>query len=147
MDDIEQRMKEADEQFAAQWQQVQQVQRELAALSVTRRSMDRSVEVTVGAQGELSGLRFINDKYQSMTAQQLAGSILDAAAAARLQILEQANQRLSVIPGIGAVAMTGGLEDMELDLDALLAPLRAEGVEVPAMKDPADRKKSEEPRA
>jgi hypothetical protein len=41
------------------------------------------VEVTVGAQGQLSGLRFLDNRFQSMAGPQLAASILEAAEKAR----------------------------------------------------------------
>ncbi|MFE4654280.1 YbaB/EbfC family nucleoid-associated protein [Streptomyces sp. NPDC056707] len=65
------------------------VQERLASSSFTTTSKDRSVEVTVGAQGELTGLRFLERKYRTMAAPQLAASVLEATTRARAQAAER----------------------------------------------------------
>ncbi|MFG2115610.1 YbaB/EbfC family nucleoid-associated protein [Streptomyces sp. NPDC048718] len=56
---------------------------ELRQASYTVRSRDRAVEVTVGSQGQLTGLRFLDGRHRTMTAAELASSVLGAAAEAR----------------------------------------------------------------
>ncbi|MFC4034386.1 YbaB/EbfC family nucleoid-associated protein [Streptomyces polygonati] len=56
---------------------------ELRAATYTVRSRDRSVEVTLGPQGELAGLRFLDERHRTMSAAQLASAVLEAAAEAR----------------------------------------------------------------
>ncbi|MFF7758964.1 YbaB/EbfC family nucleoid-associated protein [Streptomyces griseorubiginosus] len=79
----EQRLAEAMAELDATRAAVARAEAELAEAAVTVRSKDRSVEVTVGPQGELTGLRFLEDRYRTMAAGQLAASVLEAAAEAR----------------------------------------------------------------
>ncbi|KUN29800.1 hypothetical protein AQJ23_03380 [Streptomyces antibioticus] len=79
----EKRLAEAMAELDATREAVARAEAELAEASVRVRSKDRSVEVTVGPQGELTGLRFLEDRYRSMSAGQLAASVLEAAAEAR----------------------------------------------------------------
>jgi hypothetical protein len=44
------------------------------------------VEVTVGPQGELTGLKFLDGKYRTMAAAELAASVLESAEQARTQM-------------------------------------------------------------
>jgi hypothetical protein len=44
------------------------------------------VEATVGAQGELTGLKLLDNKHQSMTGPQLAASIMEAVQQGRAQM-------------------------------------------------------------
>ena len=79
----EQRLAEAMAELDATRAAVAHAEAELAEAAVTVRSKDRSVEATVGPQGELTGLRFLEDRYRTMAAGQLASSVLEAAAEAR----------------------------------------------------------------
>ncbi|MFE4816992.1 YbaB/EbfC family nucleoid-associated protein [Streptomyces sp. NPDC056704] len=79
----EQRLAEAMAELDATRAAVARAEAELAEAAITVRSKDRSVEVTVGPQGELTGLRFLEDRYRTMAAGQLAASVLEAAAEAR----------------------------------------------------------------
>ncbi|MFG2945824.1 YbaB/EbfC family nucleoid-associated protein [Streptomyces adustus] len=79
----EQRLAQAVAELDATRKAVARAEAELAEASVTVRSKDRAVEVTVGPQGELTGLRFLEDRYRTMAAGQLAASVLQAAAEAR----------------------------------------------------------------
>ncbi|WP_406841733.1 YbaB/EbfC family nucleoid-associated protein (plasmid) [Streptomyces sp. AHU1] len=79
MDEIGEKLVKAMEQLESTQKAVQRAEKELKTSSVTIRSKDLAVEVTVGAQGDLTGLRFLGDKYRSMSGSQLSSSILDAA--------------------------------------------------------------------
>ncbi|MFF7334903.1 YbaB/EbfC family nucleoid-associated protein [Streptomyces sp. NPDC090306] len=80
---IEQRLAKAMEQLEATEAAVARAEGELAHAEATVRSADRVVEVTVTAQGDLSAVRFLGDKYRTMPAGQLAASVLDAVQEAR----------------------------------------------------------------
>ncbi|MGW6455757.1 YbaB/EbfC family nucleoid-associated protein [Streptomyces sp. NPDC055078] len=60
-------------------QAVAATEERLRAASVTVRSRDRSVEVTVDAQGHLAEVRFLDGKYRAMGAAQLAAAVIEAA--------------------------------------------------------------------
>ncbi|MFF4792918.1 YbaB/EbfC family nucleoid-associated protein [Streptomyces sp. NPDC001276] len=56
---------------------------ELRAATRVVRSRDRSVEATVGSQGQLVDLRFLDNKYRTMSPTELSASVLEAASQAR----------------------------------------------------------------
>ncbi|MFF3334499.1 YbaB/EbfC family nucleoid-associated protein [Streptomyces sp. NPDC002888] len=68
---------------------VARAESELRRASVTVRSKDRAVEATVGHQGELTALRFLDGKYRTMAAGELAASVLEATERARTQMSRQ----------------------------------------------------------
>jgi DNA-binding protein YbaB len=78
-DSPEARIAEARERLEATKAAVARARAGLADASTTARSKDRSVEVTVGPQGELKRVRFLDDKYRTMEAAQLAAAVLEAA--------------------------------------------------------------------
>ncbi|MBU6533102.1 YbaB/EbfC family nucleoid-associated protein [Streptomyces sp. NPDC057245] len=61
-------------------------QSELDAASVSARSADRSVRVSVGAKGELTGLEFLDGRYRTMAAAQLSAAVLEATNLARAEM-------------------------------------------------------------
>ena len=75
----EQRITDAMAHLEATEAAVAKAEAELREKSVTMRSPDRSVEVTVGHQGELVGLRFLEGKYRTMAAAELAAVVLETA--------------------------------------------------------------------
>lgn len=117
-------------EFTKQHESLMKARDDVMALSVTVRSKDRAVEVTVGSQGEASGMRFLNNKYKEMSGQALATSILDTMARARQEIADQVAARFeSVSGGIpGGVPGVAGKGMEGFDLDRLLEPLSAEGL-------------------
>ncbi|MGW2014591.1 YbaB/EbfC family nucleoid-associated protein [Streptomyces sp. NPDC001927] len=86
---MEQRIAQAMAELEAVQKAVAEAEAELSEASVTVRSKDRSVEVTVGPQGELTGLRFLGTAYRTMEAGTLAVAVLDAAGQARSQMARQ----------------------------------------------------------
>lgn len=80
---IEQRLARAIADLETTQTEVARAERELADASATVRSPDRAVQVTVSAQGDLTELKFLDDKYRTMSATQLAASVLEAAQEAR----------------------------------------------------------------
>ncbi|KOV72962.1 hypothetical protein ADL00_05530 [Streptomyces sp. AS58] len=65
---------------------VARTERELRQASFAVLSSDRAVRATVGPQGELAGIEFLENKYRDMSPQELAASVLEAASAARLKM-------------------------------------------------------------
>ncbi|MGW3650349.1 YbaB/EbfC family nucleoid-associated protein [Streptomyces sp. NPDC000878] len=80
---IEQRLAQAMADLETTQTEVARAERELADATSTVRSPDRSVEVTVSAQGDLTELKFLDGKYRTMSATQLAASVLEAVQEAR----------------------------------------------------------------
>ncbi|MFJ4152945.1 YbaB/EbfC family nucleoid-associated protein [Streptomyces galbus] len=85
-DEILKRLAQAQAEMEATRAAVTRAEQELKRTSVTVISRDRSVEVTVGPQGEISGLQFLDGKYRTMGAPHLAASILEAAGEGRAQM-------------------------------------------------------------
>ncbi|WP_299531699.1 YbaB/EbfC family nucleoid-associated protein [uncultured Streptomyces sp.] len=79
LEPIERRIARARAELEAVQAAVARAESELRSASVTTRSRDRAVEATVGPQGQLTHLRFLDNKYRNMTATQLASSVLEAA--------------------------------------------------------------------
>ena len=83
---IEQRLAKAVAELEATEAAVARAEGELAHAESTVRSADRAVEVTVSAQGDLRALTFLDDKYKTMPAGQLAASVLEAVQEARARM-------------------------------------------------------------
>ncbi|MEU5093235.1 YbaB/EbfC family nucleoid-associated protein [Streptomyces sp. NPDC020996] len=99
---------------------VARAEAELREASCTVRSRDRAVEVTVGHQGELTALRFLDGKYRNMTAGELAGSVLEAAERARTQMARQVMETFEPFtrPSDAVPEMTG----VDVDWRAIFGP-------------------------
>ncbi|MCO5971948.1 YbaB/EbfC family nucleoid-associated protein [Actinoallomurus soli] len=76
---MEQRIAEARARLESTRAAVARARADLSSSSSTARSKDRSVEVTVGPQGELQRVKFLDEKFRTMEAAQLAASIVEAA--------------------------------------------------------------------
>lgn len=105
----EQRLAEAIAELESTRAAVARAEAELAEAAVTVRSKDRSSEVTVGPQGELTGLRFLEDRYRTMAAGQLAASVLEAVAEARGLMARQVMDAFEPFtrPSTGVPELTG----------------------------------------
>ncbi|MFI8008294.1 YbaB/EbfC family nucleoid-associated protein [Streptomyces sp. NPDC086010] len=138
MEDWKSFLPKNESDLLAQWDQLQKARTDLLALSVTRRSADASVEVTCDGQGELSGLRFLNDKYRTMSSKQLAASVLEAVTEARRHVHGQVQERMGDLVGLGALP---GWEELgEFDWNDFLKPMREEGYDLDALADRAKKK-------
>ncbi|MCX5355745.1 YbaB/EbfC family nucleoid-associated protein [Streptomyces mirabilis] len=115
---FEQHIQQALSEFTQHREALARVRGEMASLSATVRSKDRAVEVTVGAQGEVTGLRFLNNRHQAMSGQKLAASVLDALMQARQDVLSRATTLFGSVSGIGSGIV--GADPEEFDLDRLL---------------------------
>lgn len=83
---MQERIAQAMAELQATQAAVARAEAELRQASATVRSSDRVVEATVGAQGELTGLKFLDNKHQNMTGPQLASSIMEAVRQGRAQM-------------------------------------------------------------
>ncbi|MGW3496349.1 YbaB/EbfC family nucleoid-associated protein [Streptomyces sp. NPDC001020] len=71
--------------FAEQYGVLTRAREQMRALSVTARSRDGVVEVTVGADGRVSGVRFVDKRFRELAGPQLADSLLEALTTARAE--------------------------------------------------------------
>ncbi|MFF3713944.1 YbaB/EbfC family nucleoid-associated protein [Streptomyces phaeochromogenes] len=110
---IEDRVARARAHLKATEEAAAKVRGELAAASVTARSADRSVQVAVGAKGELTSLEFLDGKYRSMAASQLSASVLEAANAARAEMARRVVDTLDPLTRMTA----GGLAPERMGVD------------------------------
>lgn len=88
-DSMRERLEQAMADLERTQNAVAHANEELRSASVTVRSKDRSVEATVGPQGELTKLRFLDGKYRTMGAEQLAAAVLEAAGQGRAQMAKK----------------------------------------------------------
>uniref|UniRef100_UPI002F906D7D YbaB/EbfC family nucleoid-associated protein n=1 Tax=Streptomyces anthocyanicus TaxID=68174 RepID=UPI002F906D7D len=89
------------------------------ATSVVR-SGDAAVEVTVGSQGQLIGLRFLGGKYRTMGAAELAASVLDAATRARDTMSRRVME--AFMPFTAPMTSLPNSKGIEVDWAALFGP-------------------------
>ncbi|MFF3503292.1 YbaB/EbfC family nucleoid-associated protein [Streptomyces sp. NPDC003247] len=116
---LQEQQQQALDAFTKQRQALIDAREEIRTLSVTARSRDGVVEVTVGHDGTPSGLRFLNNRFKEVTGQALAASVLEAMAMSRSQMTSRA---MAVLQGAGGAApsgLDGGVLD-RLDLGRLL---------------------------
>jgi DNA-binding protein YbaB len=112
---MEQRLANAMAELEAVQAAVARAEGELRQASATARSRDRAVEVTVGPQGELTGLKFLDGKYLTMGAAQLAASVLEAAGQGRAEMAHRVMETFAPLTRpSGRVPEFGGI-DVEWD--------------------------------
>ncbi|MFJ2478093.1 YbaB/EbfC family nucleoid-associated protein [Streptomyces sp. NPDC087659] len=116
----EQRIAEAMADLEATQASVAKAEEELKHTFVTVRSEDRAVEVTVGAQGELTGLQFLDGKYRNMDAAELAASVLESASEARLQISRKVVQAFK--PFTEPRMSVPGMKGLDIDWEKIFGP-------------------------
>ncbi|MFE7928969.1 YbaB/EbfC family nucleoid-associated protein [Streptomyces sp. NPDC057456] len=110
---INQQIAEAMAHLEATQAAVAKAEAGLRNATATARSRDRAVEATVGAQGQLTGVKFLDSKYQGMTATQLAASMMEAAEQARTKVTRQVMDTFG--PLMGANPAIPGGRGIELD--------------------------------
>jgi DNA-binding protein YbaB len=110
---INQQIAEAMAHLEATQAAVAKAEAGLRGATATARSRDRAVEVTVGPQGQLTGMKFLDSKYQGMTATQLAASVVEAAEQARTKVTRQVMDTFG--PLMGANPAIPGGRPVELD--------------------------------
>ncbi|WP_405757707.1 YbaB/EbfC family nucleoid-associated protein [Streptomyces sp. NBC_01420] len=122
---IEQRLAKAMAELEETEAAVARAESELAHAEATVRSADRSVEVTVSAQGDMTALTFLDDKYRTMPAGQLAASVLEAAQEARARMARRVMSTFE--PFTHANAETPELTGFDVDWNKIFGPGVLEG--------------------
>ncbi|MEU0101436.1 YbaB/EbfC family nucleoid-associated protein [Streptomyces sp. NPDC006267] len=119
-DSLEQRIERAMAELKATEAAVARTERELREASFDSLSSDRAVRVTVGPQGELSDLEFLDGKYRTMAPQELAASVLEAAQAARTRMGRHVMQAMAPFAEVsdGLPELSG----MDVDWEKLFGP-------------------------
>ncbi|MGW1505866.1 YbaB/EbfC family nucleoid-associated protein [Streptomyces mirabilis] len=121
---IEQRVAQAMAHLKATEEAVAKAQSELNAASVTARSADRSVRVTVGAKGELTSLEFLDGKYRAMAAAQLSATVLEAVNTARADMARRVVETLDPLVRMSAQGTVP--ERMGVDWDSIFGSMLSE---------------------
>lgn len=117
---MEQRIAKAIAELQAVETAVARAEEDLRDSSLTVRSRDRAVEVTVGPQGELTGLRFLDSRYRNMPAAQLAASVLEASDQARAEMAYRVREIFEPLTRPTGVAPEFG--GFDVDWDRVLGP-------------------------
>jgi DNA-binding protein YbaB len=117
---MEQRVAKAMAELQAVEAAVARAEEDLRGASHTVRSRDRTVEVTVGPQGELTGLRFLDGRYRSMPAGQLAASVLEAVGQGRAEMAHRVREIFEPLTRPSGVAPEFG--GFDVDWDRILGP-------------------------
>ncbi len=76
--------------FAERYGTLSRAREQMRALSVTARSRDGVVEVTVGANGHAAWIHFVDKRFRGMAASQLGASVLEALTTARAEVAARA---------------------------------------------------------
>ncbi|MGO4750479.1 YbaB/EbfC family nucleoid-associated protein, partial [Streptomyces sp. 2MCAF27] len=87
-DSIKDRLAKAVANLEETQMAVARAREQLSVASATVRSRDRSVEVTVNSQGQLSEVKFLDGKYRAMGAAQLSASVIEAAQQAQAEMAQ-----------------------------------------------------------
>ncbi|MDQ0988456.1 YbaB/EbfC family nucleoid-associated protein [Streptomyces sp. V2I9] len=119
-DSLDQRVERAMAELKATEEAVARTERELREASFDAVSSDRAVRVTVGPQGELSNLEFLEGKYRGMTSQQLAASVLEASQEARTRMGRHVMQAMA--PFAGTSEGMPELSGLDVDWGKLFGP-------------------------
>ncbi|MFI5689330.1 YbaB/EbfC family nucleoid-associated protein [Streptomyces sp. NPDC051636] len=126
---LEDRVAQAMAHLKATEEAVAKVEGELSQASETARSADRSVQVTVGAKGELAGLEFLGGMYKNMTAAQLSAAVLEATNKARA---EMARRVVGMLDPIARKVPGGGMsERRNVDWDKIFGSMLSDPSDAP----------------
>lgn len=122
---IEARLNQARADLAATQAAFARAEEDLRSATTTVLSADRAVEVTVGPQGELTGLKFLDGKYRNMGAAQLAASVLEAAERGRAEMARRVMDTFQPIAeGMRMPeAQVPGAEARKIDWEGIFGPL------------------------
>ncbi|MFC9287690.1 YbaB/EbfC family nucleoid-associated protein [Streptomyces sp. NPDC057052] len=117
---LEKRLEKAMAELQAAQEAVARTERELRQASFAVLSSDRAVRATVGPQGELTAIEFLENKYRDMSPQELAASVLEAASAARLKMNRHVMKAMA--PFTEPSAEVPELKGFELDWERIFGP-------------------------
>ncbi|WP_326813246.1 YbaB/EbfC family nucleoid-associated protein (plasmid) [Streptomyces scopuliridis] len=95
-------------------------ERQMSAFASSAHSADGSVEVSVGGQGEVTEVRFLDGKYRSMTASQLSEAVLSTIQEARSHHSRMVRDLFEPLTRPSAVMPE--LPGLELDWDRIVGP-------------------------
>lgn len=138
---LEKRLAQANAELESVQAAVAEAEQRMSAFSSSVLSKDGSVEVTVGARGELSGLRFLDGKYRAMSASQLADAVLDTVHEARSHHARAVRDLFEPLTRPSAVVPE--LPGMGIDWDRLVGPAADALPEEPAPRTASDRLRDE----
>ncbi|MFG3237359.1 YbaB/EbfC family nucleoid-associated protein [Streptomyces antibioticus] len=125
MEPVEERLAKAMEALETTRAAVADAEERLRSASVTLMSKDRSLEITVGARGELTAMKFHDGKYRAMAPTQLAAVIMQTLGEARSRMARQVLETYQPISE-GVPRLTG-VPGVEIDWDGLFGSLVSEG--------------------
>ncbi|MFK8911621.1 YbaB/EbfC family nucleoid-associated protein [Streptomyces sp. YS-3] len=133
---LEERLAEAMAEFEETRAMLADAAAAASRVCATVMAKDRSVEVSMGAQGELTQIRFPTNAYRSMPSAQLASVLMSTISSARRQAADQLADIYRPFGPIPALSpdVSGGVT--EVDWAEMFAPLREEGVPTPPVKAP-----------
>lgn len=140
-DELEKKLAAANAELESVQAAVAEAERQLTVFSSSVLSKDGSVEVTVGAQGELTALRFLDGKYRSMSASQLANAVLDTVQEARSHHARAVRDLFE--PLTRPSESVPGLPGMEIDWDRIVGPAAEALPEEPEARSAGDRLRDE----
>ncbi|MCL6675201.1 YbaB/EbfC family nucleoid-associated protein [Streptomyces panaciradicis] len=125
MEPVEERLAKAMELLESTRAAVADAEQRLRSAAVTVMSKDRSVEITVGPQGEVTALRFHDGKYRAMAPAQLSAVILQTLGQARSRMAQQVLDTYRPISE-GMPQLTD-VPGVEIDWEGLFGSMVAEG--------------------
>jgi hypothetical protein len=100
-DALKRRVAQARAEAEAVEAAVRRAEERLRGSSTVARSEDGAVEATVGARGELTGLRFPDAKYRDMTGPELGAAVVEAVRQGRDRAAREAVRALRPLGGSG----------------------------------------------
>ncbi|MFJ8027536.1 YbaB/EbfC family nucleoid-associated protein [Streptomyces sp. NPDC096311] len=138
---LEKKIAQANAELASVQAAVSAAELQMSTFASTVMSKDGSVEATVGAQGELTGLRFLDGKYRSMSPSQLADAVLDTVQEARSHHARAVRDLFE--PLTRPSATMPELPGLEIDWDRIVGPAADELPEGPGARSANDRLRDE----
>ncbi|MFJ5143392.1 YbaB/EbfC family nucleoid-associated protein [Streptomyces sp. NPDC088707] len=119
-DSIQARVEEARAALEATEVRIAEVEEELRGAVSKVRSRDRSVEVTVGPRGELQRIRFLENRYRTMSEAQLASSVMEAVDGARSRMARRVMEAYT--PLTDSLAGLPGMDPERIGLERFFGP-------------------------
>ncbi|MFD3941811.1 YbaB/EbfC family nucleoid-associated protein [Streptomyces sp. NPDC058579] len=110
---IEERLAMAIADLEASERAAAQAQEQVRGMKLSATSKDRSVEVTVAGTGEMAAIRFLESKYRSMAAPQLAASVMEAFGNARALASRDVTEMVKPLTdSVNALSAMPGMPDL-----------------------------------
>ncbi|MFB6781923.1 YbaB/EbfC family nucleoid-associated protein [Streptomyces sp. NPDC056352] len=110
---IEERLAMAIADLDASERAATQAQEQIRGIRVSATSKDRCVEVTVAGTGEMAAIRFLESRYRSMAAPQLAASVMEAFDKARSLASRDVTEMVKPLTdSVNALSSMPGMPDL-----------------------------------